>query len=684
MDKKEVELRIEKLKEKIWKLNYEYFILNKSELSEAVRDSLKKELIMLENRFPEFITSDSPTQRVGVALSERFAKQKHLTPKKSLSDVFSQEDIKDWYAKINKLVLANQKIHFICELKIDGLNITLYYKKGVLTQALTRGDGVMGEVVTHTIKTIESVPLRLNERVDLEVSGEVYIANKDFEKINKERENKGEEIFENPRNLAAGTVRQLDPKVAASRKLSVFFYEMGENNLEGAPRNQQAVLERFMDLGLPVNDQFRFCENLDDIFDFIEYTRKLRKKLPYQIDGVVIKVNDKAQQHLMGFTAKTPRFSIAYKFPAEQSTTTVLDIHVQVGRTGALTPVAVLSPVRVAGSTISRATLHNKDELKRKDVRIGDTVIIQKAGDVIPEIVDIIKELRTGHEKHFIFPKTCPVCDSKIIHKENETIIRCSNPDCAAQDREKFIHFATIMNIEGLGEKVVDQLLEVALVDQIPDIFHLTKDDLLLLPLFKGKKSEKLIAAIEKAKQTSLERFLFAIGIRHIGEETAILLANFIRIVAYEKKENGYNHTVKTVKDLLRLMMHIDKDKLLEIEGFGEKVAEAVVDWFQNDLNQKFIKRLDECGITFKKEEQSISLKLKGMTFVLTGTLNAISRDQAKERIRQNGGKVVGSVSKNTTYIIKGDAAQESTKEYKAKKLGVEIINEERFLDMLK
>ncbi len=684
MEKKEVELRIKKLKEKIWELNYEYFILNKSEVSEAVRDSLKKELIMLEDRFPEFITPDSPTQRVGTPLSEKFAKQKHLTPKKSLSDVFSQEDIKDWYEKINKLVLVNQKIHFICELKIDGLNITLYYEKGVLKQALTRGNGIMGEVVTHTIKTIESVPLRLNERIDLEVSGEVYIANEDFEKINKEREYRGEELFENPRNLAAGTVRQLDPKVAATRKLSVFFYEIGENNLEGAPRNQQAVLERFMDLGLPVNNYFRFCENLDDIYKFIEYAGELRKKLPYQIDGVVIKVNDKAQQHLMGFTAKTPRFSIAYKFPAEQSTTTVLNIHVQVGRTGALTPVAVLSLVRIAGSTISRATLHNEDELKRKDVRIGDTVIIQKAGDVIPEIVDVIKELRTGKETHFIFPKNCPVCDSKIIRKKGEAIIRCSNPNCAAQDREKFIHFATIMDIEGLGEKIVDQLLEAALVDQIPDIFHLTKDDLLLLPFFKEKKSEKLIAAIEKAKQTSLERFLFAIGIRHVGEEMAILLANFIRIVAYEKKDNGYNHPVKTVKDLLRLMMSIDKDKLLEIEGFGEIVAEAVVDWFQNDINQEFIKKLNECGIIFKKEEKSISLKLKGMNFVLTGTLNTMSRDQVKERIRQNGGKVVGSVSKTTTYIIKGDAAQESTKEYKAKKLGVEIIDEKKFLDMLK
>jgi len=688
MDKHEVKERIEKLKQKINELNYQYFILNKSEVSEPVRDSLKLELKQLEERFPEFVTADSPTQRVGVPLSGKFDKVPHITAKKSLADVFSFEEVQDWEGKISKMLPANEVIHYLCELKIDGLNITLHYEKGMLIRAITRGNGVMGEDVTHTVKTIESVALKLNEPIDLEVSGEVYINNENFRKINEDQQAKGEEVFENPRNLAAGTVRQLDPQVAASRKLSAFFYEIGQNNMEAVPRHQQSALERIMDLGLPVESHYRFCENLSDVQKFLERATEMRKTLPFTIDGVVIKVNEKAQQQLLGFTAKTPRHAVAYKFPAEQSTTRVLDIHVQVGRTGALTPVAVLSPVRVAGSTISRATLHNEDELHRKDVRIGDTVVIQKAGDVIPEIVQVLKDLRHGNEKEFKFPTRCPICESKVERKEGESATRCTNPDCFAQDRERFIHFATVMNIDGLGEKVIDALLEAQLVDEISDIFQLSRNDLLQLPLFKEKKTDKLLEAIDKSRRTGLERFLFALGIRHVGEETAIELARFFQAEYLEKKQaKGGEHpgknSIVTIHELLLLAQEITKEKLEMVEGFGEVVSNEILVWFKNERNIGLLKKLGEVGIHFIEEAKPLSLKLKGMTFVITGTLKSMSRDQAKERIRQNGGKVVNAITRKTSYLIQGEQEKTSTKDRDAKKLGVKVIEEAEFLKMI-
>ncbi|MBD3328303.1 NAD-dependent DNA ligase LigA, partial [Candidatus Peregrinibacteria bacterium] len=434
MDKKEAKIRIEKLREKINELNYKYFVLDESEYSEEIRDSLKLELKRLETEYPDLITTDSPSQRVGSVLSGKFAKVKHLTPKKSLSDAFSDEDVRDWHNRIVKQV-GEEKIKYVCELKIDGLNMTCHYEDGLLVRALTRGDGVEGEDVTHTIKTIESIPLSLKQPLTLEVSGEVYISKKDFIRINEEQENKGLDKFANPRNAAAGTVRQLDPAVAAQRNLSAFFYELGKNNLDEPPTRQQEVLELFKSLGLPVNPEYHIFGTIEDVLNYLDGCAEKREELDYEIDGIVIKVDSFKQQKQIGFTAKAPKFALAYKFPAEQATTKVLDIQVQVGRTGKLTPVAILSPVKVAGSTISRATLHNEDELNRKDVRIGDTVIIQKAGDIIPEIVKVITDLRTGNEKKFKFPKI--------------------NPDKAKleQEREKFIHFVHCLDIDGVGEK---------------------------------------------------------------------------------------------------------------------------------------------------------------------------------------------------------------------------------------
>jgi DNA ligase (NAD+) len=672
MTKKEAKERIDKLKEKIKELNYQYFVLDKSEVSEAVRDSLKAELKKLEEENPEFITQDSPTQRVGSALSERFSKVRHLTPKKSLTDAFSAEEVQEWFGRISKLV-PPEKIHFVCELKIDGLNITLWYKNGKLERALTRGNGEEGEDVTHTVRTIESIPLELNRPVDLEVSGEVYISKSDFQKLNDEQLRKGAEVFANPRNAAAGSVRQLDPAVTAARNLSAFFYELGKNNLEHPPRTQHEVLELLMELGLKVNKEYRHLGNIQDVLDFLKSWREKRDSLPYEIDGIVIKVDDKAQQQIMGFTAKAPRHAIAYKFPAAQAATQILDIHVQVGRTGVLTPVAVLQPVRVAGSTISRATLHNDDEIKRKDIRVGDTVIIQKAGDVIPEVVEVLKDLRTGHEKKFIFPKFCPVCGSKVLRKDGESAYRCTNPDCFAQDRERFIHFVMAFNIDGLGEKVVDQLLEHQLVDDPADIFTLTKDDLLELPLFKDKRAEKVLSAIAKSKTITLEKLLLALGIRYVGEETAIELARYI--------ESERRHASFAMPELIQIGTSFTPEKLKQIEGFGDKVAEETANWFINEKNQAFLAKLDKVGIKINAEYRG-EQKLLGKSFVVTGTLKTMSRDEAKERIRKLGGRVQGAVSSKTNYVLCGE--NPGSKYDKAKKMGLKIIDEQQFLEMTK
>lgn len=672
MNKKEVQLRIEKLKQKIKDLNYQYFVLDRSEVSEPVRDSLKQELKILEEENPEFITPDSPTQRVGSVLSGKFAKIRHLTAKKSLSDVFSVQDIRDWYDRLLKMAPA-EKIHFVCELKIDGLNVTLHYEKGLLVRAITRGDGEEGEDITHTIRTIESVPLALNEPVDLEVSGEVYISKADFQKINEDQKRRGAEEFANPRNAAAGTVRQLDPQIAASRNLSMFFYELGQNTLSYQPKTQRETLEKFADLGLKVNKEYRFCYTIDEVFTYLEHWPQHREDLAYEIDGVVIKVDDKSLQKMMGFTAKAPRYAVAYKFPAAQTTTRVLDIKVQVGRTGVLTPVAILSPVRVAGSTISRATLHNEDELNKKDIRIGDTVIIQKAGDVIPEVVSSLKDLRTGHEKQFDFPKICPACGAKVHRVEGESAHRCTNLDCPAQDRERFIHFVSAFNIDGLGEAIVDQLLENQMVDDPADIFTLTREDLMGLELFKEKRADNVISAIEKSKAIPLDRLIVALGIRYIGEETAIELAHFI--------ESEAKHHPLTLAEVIQIGTSFTPEKLKEIEGFGAKVAVEAAEWFHKEANHEFLEKLQKHGIQIITVEKKLNPAISGKNFVVTGTLNVMSRDDAKKKIREAGGKIQGTVGKTTDYLVCGGSP--GSKLDNAKKLGTAVLDEQEFLKLL-
>jgi len=475
VDKADAQRRIEKLRTKINDLNYKYFVLDESEVGESIRDALKKELIDLETQFPQFITPQSPTQRVGNVLSGKFAKIAHKSRKWSLQDAFSEEDIILWYERLTKFT-TNTNFDFVTELKIDGLNVTLWYEKGKLEKAITRGNGREGEDITHTIRTIKSVPLELREPITIEVSGEVYMPKASFEKL---------EGFANPRNAAAGTVRQLDPKVAENRDLDLFFYEIGE--CDKRPQTQKEVMETLNSLGLRTDSHYKHHVDIKSVLEFCKQWTDKRSSLPYDIDGIVIKVNSMESQKNLGYTAKAPRFAIAYKFPAEQAVTKVLDIIIQVGRTGALTPVAVLEPTLVAGSTVSRATLHNEDEIIRKDVRIGDTVIIQKAGDIIPEVVTVMTDLRTGAEKPFKFPKECPVCGSEVIKPEGEAISRCSNTSCGAIMRESLAHFVSkhAFDIDGLGEKVVDQLIDAGLIHDAADIFGLHRADLLGLELFQ-------------------------------------------------------------------------------------------------------------------------------------------------------------------------------------------------------
>ncbi len=670
MDTQQIKTKIEKLKDEIKKWNYHYFVLNETLFDEPVRDSLKRELKELEQEHPEFITPDSPTQRVGSALSGKFASVTHLTAKKSLEDVFSQEEIREWQKRITKLV-PDEPIEYVCEAKIDGLNVTLHYEAGELVRAITRGNGSEGEDVTHTVKTIEVIPLTLTAPIDIEVSGEVFFSKKSFEAVNAEQEKNGEDLFANPRNAAAGTVRQLDPQVAASRKLSFYLYEVGKNNIdpEKTPKKQHEVLELLESLGLPVSPYVKRCSSIDEVISQCQELHAMRESIPFEIDGVVIKVNSRQQQQRMGFTAKTPRWAVAYKFPAAQVTTEVLDILIQVGRTGALTPVAVLKPVFVAGSTVSRATLHNEDEIAKKDVRIGDTVIIHKAGDVIPEVVRVLVELRTSNEVPFVFPKKCPVCESEVERVEGEAAWRCTNSACFAQEREHVIHFVgkSAFDIDGLGEKVVVQLLEAGLIGDEADLFSLTEADLLTLPLFKEKRANKVIAALEKAKTVSASRFITALGIRHVGEGTAQDLARLCKSLSHDA-------TSLSPSEFYDIMHSLSKEQLLDVEGLGDIVASSVYDYFASPKAQHLCEKLSTAHVNIIVTEVVKNTQLTGKKMVVTGSLKTLGREQVKDFIKKAGGVVQSSVSANTDYLVCGEEA--GSKLEKAKELGVTIIDE--------
>jgi len=670
MNKEEALKRYQKLLKQMREIDHAYYVLDKPFVSDAARDSLKDEIEALEKQYPDIVAPDSPTQRIGGKALNKFNKIKHLIPKYSLDDVFSYDEIREFDARVKRFLDLPQsgKVEYTCELKIDGLNMSFHYQRGLFKNAVTRGDGIFGEDVTHTVRTIKSLPLRLTQDIDIELGGEVFMPKKSLEKINKKFAAEGKSPFANARNAAAGSVRQLDPAVAAERELDIYCWAIYG---AGEVKTQMEVLAKMQNLGFKVNEYYKLCSDIEGAIKFCEAWSEKRNKLPYDIDGVAIKVNNLDWQERLGRAAKYVRWACAYKFPAEQATTVVEDIVWQVGRTGALTPVAHLRPVLVAGSTVSRATLHNFEELARKDVRIGDTVILQKAGDIIPEIVQVLPKLRSGKEKKVTEPNKCPMCESLVVKNLGEVAIKCSNKECYAQERERLIHFASKkgFDIEGLGDKNVELLLNEGLIEDFTDVFELKVGDLTTLDRFAQRSSEKLITAIEKSKKVSISKFIYALGIRYVGEENARLLAQELN--------------AKTIKDFLACLQELSVEALNEVEGVGEKVASSIYEFFNNKNNIKKIERLGTLGVTLIPVE-SVQKKLgvTGKTFVLTGTLETLSREEAKELIKKFGGKVSGSVSRKTDFVVLGD--NPGSKKTEAEKLGITIISEADFNKLLK
>ncbi|MDQ3014344.1 MAG: NAD-dependent DNA ligase LigA [bacterium] len=667
---KDIIKRVEKLREAIDRYRYLYHVENKEEISPEALDSLKDELVKLEKEYPELITPDSPTQRVAGEPLPEFKKITHKVAQWSFNDAFSKEDVNDFDARVKK-ILKNEfnkdiQPEYTTELKIDGLKVVLVYQKGILKTAATRGNGKVGEDVTMNVRTIESVPLRLKRDIDIIVEGEIWLGKKNFEALNKQRSHDGEELYANPRNVAAGSIRQLDPKLVQARKLDTFIYDVAQLS-EKIPERQSEELKFLHDLGFKVNTHFKVNKNIDEVIAYWKQWEKKSKEQDYLIDGVVVKVDEKKYQDALGYTGKAPRFGIAFKFAAEQVTTVVEDIKLQIGRTGVLTPVAVLKPVLVAGSTVSRATLHNEDEIRRLDVRIGDTVVLQKAGDVIPDIVKVVTDLRTGKEEKYEFPKIVPECggDGKIERIAGQAAWRCVDKNSYIQQSRKLYHFTSKIayDIDGLGPKIIDVLLEHKLISSAADIFTLKRGDLLELPRFAEKSVDNLLEGIEKARNVPFARFIIGLSIPHVGEETAYLLAQKCS-------------SLDTLKDATI-------EDLQKIEGVGDIVAQSIVEWFKDTAHKKLLKDLRKgVDIHYDAVVKKQSNNISGKTFVLTGSLETMSRDEAKEKIREAGGQVSGSVSKNTDYVLAGEEA--GSKEEKAKELGIKIITEQEFLRMLK
>lgn len=665
MGKTEATQRVKDLRASLERHRYLYHVLDQPTISDESYDSLLRELDALERKYPELDSPMSPTHRVGGEPLDHFEKVKHLVKQWSFDNVFNLEELRDWEER-NLTLLRKEGITkkptYVAELKIDGLKIILTYKDGVLIRGATRGNGEVGEDITENIKTFRSIPLILPEQVSITVIGEAWMKKKDLERINKEREKNGLALYANTRNLAAGTLRQLDPRVVATRNLQLFAYD-----IEGAAyATQNEELEALTSFGFLVNQDHKYCKTLEDVEAFYKEWTDSRGNQDYGIDGLVIKINERELWNTLGYTAKSPRGGIAYKFPAEEAATKLLSITVQVGRTGAVTPVAELAPVLLAGSTVKRATLHNEDEINRLNVRIGDTVALRKAGDVIPEIFDVFKELRPKGSRAFVMPTTCPECGTplvkEIVGKESSAAWYCKNEECPAKHLEGLIHFVSKkgMNIDGLGEKIIAQFREIGLISDYASIYHLKKEDIEGLEGFGEKSAENILGAIEKSRHVPFHQFLFSLGIRHVGETTAKDIARFFKGFP-ELRASHY-------------------EELSSVEGVGDKVAESVVSYFKNEANVKALERLLK-EVTIEEPEQMASTKLKYLTFVITGSLPSLSRDEAKDLIEQNGGKVAGSVSKKTDYLLAGDGG--GSKREDALKFGITIIDEVGFKNML-
>ncbi|MBB5325166.1 DNA ligase (NAD+) [Anoxybacillus tepidamans] len=663
MDRQTAIERIEELRRLLNQYNYEYYVLDRPSVPDAEYDRLMQELIALEEQYPDLKTKDSPSQRVGGRALDAFQKVEHRVPMLSLSNAFNEGDLRDFDRRVRQEV--GDDIAYVCELKIDGLAVSLRYEDGYFVQGATRGDGVTGEDITENLKTIRSLPLKLHEPVTLEVRGEAYMPKRSFERLNEQRRERGEELFANPRNAAAGSLRQLDPKVAASRHLDIFVYGL-VNAEELGIRSHSEALDYLQQLGFKTNSERRRCATIDEVVAFINSRHEKRPQLPYEIDGIVIKVDSFKQQEQLGATAKSPRWAIAYKFPAEEVVTKLIGIELSVGRTGVVTPTAILEPVRVAGTIVQRASLHNEDLIRAKGIMIGDDVVIKKAGDIIPEVVNVLPERRTGSEVPFLMPTHCPECHSELVRLDGEVALRCLNPKCPAQIREGLIHFVSrqAMNIEGLGEKVIAQLFKEGLVHDVADLYTLTKEQLMNLERMGEKSATNLLQAIEASKQNSLERLLFGLGIRHVGAKAAKILAEHF--------------------ETMDRLQAATKEELTAIHEIGEKMADSIVTYFAKPEVRQLLNELRSYGVnmTYKGQKSAkaaeVSSYFAGKTVVLTGKLEALSRNEAKEKIEQLGGKVAGSVSKNTDLVIAG--ADAGSKLTKAQQLNIEIWDEARFL----
>jgi DNA ligase (NAD+) len=662
MDKQAASARVEELHRLLNQYNYEYHVLDKPSVPDAEYDRLMQELIALEAEYPELKTKDSPSQRVGGEALDAFAKVEHRTPMLSLGNAFNEGDLRDFDRRVRQEV---GDVKYVCELKIDGLAVSLRYEDGYFVQGATRGDGLIGEDITENLKTIRSLPLRLKESVTLEVRGEAFMPKKSFEALNQQRSERGEELFANPRNAAAGSLRQLDPKIAASRNLDLFVYGIVNADELGIDSHSEG-LDYLHELGFKTNPERCVCANIDEVIQFVTSWHEKRAQLPYEIDGMVIKVDSFEQQEQLGTTAKSPRWAIAYKFPAEEVVTKLIDIELSVGRTGVVTPTAILEPVRVAGTTVQRASLHNEDLIREKDIRIGDYVVVKKAGDIIPEVVNVLPERRTGEEVPFSMPPHCPECGSALVRLDEEVALRCINPKCPAQIREGLIHFVSrnAMNVEGLGEKVIAQLFKEGLIEDVADLYTLTKEQLINLERMGEKSATNLLNAIEASKENSLERLLFGLGIRHVGAKAAKILAQ-----EFETMDR---------------LMQATKEELMAIHEIGEKMADSIVAYFAKPEVGELINELRSYGVNMTyKGPKAVNVTDKdsyfaGKTVVLTGKLEKLSRNEAKEKIEQLGGKVTGSVSKNTDLVIAG--ADAGSKLTKAQQLNIEIWDEARFL----
>ena len=660
---------MEHIKEEIFKLvallnkySYDYYVEDNPQISDTEYDTLYKQLEKLEQEYPEFILDNSPTQRVGDRVLDEFEKVIHKVPMLSLSNTFSIEDLRDFDSRISKLS-SDDSIEYICELKIDGLAISINYENGKLVSAATRGDGTVGENVTENIKTIFSIPKTLKTKKSFEVRGEVYLPKKSFELLNKEREENNEVLFANPRNAAAGSLRQLDSKITAKRRLSAFIYSVvGDENIN----SQKMALTVAADLGLPVNPNFKLCKTIDEVVDYIMYWEEHKQDLPYEIDGIVIKVNSYSLQEEIGSTQKSPRWATAYKFPEEELATKLLDIELSVGRTGIITPVAVLNPINISGSTVSKASLHNKDIIDELDIHIGDMVVVKKAGEIIPKVVRVVEELRLANSEKYIMPNICPSCESKTFTKEGDPFTRCLNSDCPEQNIRKIIHFASreALNIEGLGDKVVATLYEKGIIKHTIDLFSLDRNKLVELERMGDKSVDNLLNAIENSKQNSLDKVIFALGILNVGKKAGKILAEYYK--------NLTNFSKATV------------DELLELPDIGLITAESIVDYLSNDNNLRFINELIEIGMNPQYEIQNKNTDniFSGKTIVLTGKLVELTRNEAKEYLERFGAKVTGSVTSKTDYVIVGEKA--GSKLAKAEQLGIQVLSEDEFIDIMK